>query len=272
SAVSASACPSTGAPPAADPVRGGGPPCRAPRPRSRRGCGCRCTRPSRRGRRPSPPGRTSTAASLRRNAGSRPSRSSCRLVALRVMVVRFLAPLPAGYHALSRCVKRVDSREPGTPLPVHSSRYGPAPVRDLCFLTATALRELIRSRRASVTEVLQAHLAQIERVNPKVNAIVTLRTDEALAEAHAADAALARGEEGGPLFGLPVAHKDLVPTRGLRTTWGSPIYTDHVPEHDGLIVERIKAAGAITVGKTNTPEFGAGSQTVNEVFGRTLTR
>ena len=93
---------------------------------------------------------------------------------------------------------------------------------DLCFLTATALRELIRSRRASVTEVLQAHLAQIERVNPKVNAIVTLRADEALAEARAADAALARGEEGGPLLGLPVAHKDLVPTRGLRTTWGSP--------------------------------------------------
>ena len=143
-------------------------------------------------------------------------------------------------------------------------------MNDLCFLTATALRELIRSRRASVTEVLEAHLTQIERVNPKVNAIVTLRTDEALAEAHAADAALARGEEGGPLFGLPVAHKDLVPTRGLRTTWGSPIYKDHVPEHDGLIVERIKAAGAITIGKTNTPEFGAGSQTFNEVFGRTL--
>jgi len=143
-------------------------------------------------------------------------------------------------------------------------------VNDLCFLTATALRELIRSRRASVTEVLEAHLTQIERVNPKVNAIVTLRTDEALAEAHAADAALARGEDVGPLFGLPVAHKDLVPTRGLRTTWGSPIYKDHVPEHDGLIVERIKAAGAITIGKTNTPEFGAGSQTFNEVFGRTL--
>ena len=141
---------------------------------------------------------------------------------------------------------------------------------DLCFLTATALRELIRSRRASVTEVLQAHLAQIERVNPKVNAIVTLRADEALAEARAADAALARGEEGGPLFGLPVAHKDLVPTRGIRTTWGSPIYKDHVPDHDGLIVERIKAAGAITIGKTNTPEFGAGSQTFNEVFGATL--
>ncbi len=141
---------------------------------------------------------------------------------------------------------------------------------DLCFQTAIALRELIRSRRASVTEVLKAHLTQIERVNPKVNAIVTQRAEEALDEARAADAALARGEDGGPLFGLPIAHKDLVPTRGLRTTWGSPIYKDHVPEHDGLIVERIKAAGAITIGKTNTPEFGAGSQTFNEVFGRTL--
>src|SRR5262245_57002753 len=143
-------------------------------------------------------------------------------------------------------------------------------VGDLCFLTATALSEMIRSRRVSVSEVLSAHLAQIERVNPKVNAIVTLCAEQASAEARAADAALARGAEPGPLFGLPVAHKDLVPTRGLRTTWGSPIYRDHVPDHDGLIVERIKAGGAITVGKTNTPEFGAGSQTFNEVFGRTL--
>jgi len=141
---------------------------------------------------------------------------------------------------------------------------------DLCFLTATALVELIRARRVSVTEMLQAHLAQIERVNPRVNAIVTLRAEEALDEARAADAALARGLAVGPLTGLPVAHKDLVPTRGLRTTWGSPIYRDHVPEHDALIVERLKAAGAITVGKSNTPEFGAGSQTFNEVFGRTL--
>jgi amidase len=141
---------------------------------------------------------------------------------------------------------------------------------DLCALTATALAELIRSRQASVTDVLRAHLARIERVNPQVNAIVTLRAEEALAEARAADAALARGHAPGPLFGLPVAHKDLVPTRGLRTTWGSPIYRDHVPDHDGLIVERLRAAGAITLGKTNTPEFGAGSQTFNEVFGRTL--
>jgi amidase len=137
-------------------------------------------------------------------------------------------------------------------------------------MTATEVAGRIRARQLSVTEVVQAHLAQIERVNPQVNAVVTLTAERALAEARVKDAALARGEAPGPLFGLPVAHKDLVPTRGIRTTYGSPIYRDHVPEEDGLIVERLRAAGAVTVGKTNTPEFGAGSQTFNEVFGRTL--
>src|SRR5881409_4370465 len=141
---------------------------------------------------------------------------------------------------------------------------------DLCFLAATELARRIRAREVSVTEVVQAHLAQIERVNPKVNAIVTLTAARALAEAREKDAALARGEAAGPLFGLPVAYKDLVPTRGIRTTFGSPIYRDHVPDQDALLVERLRAAGAITFGKTNTPEFGAGSQTFNEVFGRTL--
>jgi amidase len=137
-------------------------------------------------------------------------------------------------------------------------------------MTATELMAGIRARHVSVTEVVLAHLAQIERLNPKVNAIVTLTAERALDEARAKDAALARGELTGPLFGLPIAHKDLTPTRGIRTTWGSLIYRDHVPEQDSLIVERLRAAGAITVGKTNTPEFGAGSQTFNEVFGRTL--
>jgi amidase len=141
---------------------------------------------------------------------------------------------------------------------------------DLCFMRATELAARIRARQLSVTEVVQGHLAQIERVNPKVNAIVTLTAERALDEARARDAALGRGEPPGPLHGLPVAHKDLVPTRGIRTTYGSPIYRDHVPDEDGLIVERLRAAGAVTVGKTNTPEFGAGSQTFNEVFGRTL--
>src|SRR5438128_10008084 len=98
---------------------------------------------------------------------------------------------------------------------------------DLCFLTAVELAERIRRRDVSVTEVVQAHLAQIERVNPKVNAIVTLTAERALAEAREKDGALARGVAAGPLFGLPVAHKDLVPTRGIRTTYGSRIYRHH---------------------------------------------
>src|SRR3989449_8024934 len=141
---------------------------------------------------------------------------------------------------------------------------------DLCFLTAVELADRIRRRQVSVTEVVRAHLAQIERVNPRVNAIVTLTAERALDDAARKDTALARGDAPGPLFGLPIAHKDLVPTKGIRTTLGSPIYPDPVPTVDGLIIERLRAAGAVTLGKTNTPEFGAGSQTFNEVFGRTL--
>src|SRR5436190_15472483 len=141
---------------------------------------------------------------------------------------------------------------------------------DLCFLTAVELADRIRRRQVSVTDVVRAHLAQIERVNPRVNAIVTLTAERALAEARAKDEALARGGATGPLFGLPIAHKDLLPTAGIRTTYGSPIYRDHVPDEDALLVERVRAAGAITIGKSNTPEFGAGSQTFNTVFGRTL--
>jgi amidase len=114
-----------------------------------------------------------------------------------------------------------------------------------------------------------AHLDRIARVNPGVNAIVTLVADRAMACARAADEALARGEAIGPLHGLPIAHKDLQITKGIRTTFGSPIYKDFIPEEDSLLVERSRQAGAILVGKTNTPEFGAGSQTFNPVFGAT---
>jgi amidase len=141
---------------------------------------------------------------------------------------------------------------------------------DLCFLTATDLAARIRSRDVSVTEVVTAHLAQIDRVNPQVNAVVTLTPERALNDARDRDAALAHGKATGPLFGLPIVHKDLVPTRGIRTTYGSPIYREHVPDVDALIIERLRGAGAVTLGKSNTPEFGAGSQTFNEVFGRTL--
>ena len=114
-----------------------------------------------------------------------------------------------------------------------------------------------------------AHLDQIERVNPQVNAIVTLLPERAIQGARRADDALARGEPIGPLHGLPIAHKDLVLTKGIRTTFGSTVFRDFVPDQDALIVERLRSGGAITIGKTNTPEFGAGSQTYNEVFGET---
>jgi amidase len=144
------------------------------------------------------------------------------------------------------------------------------PPTDICFMPAVELARRICATELSAEEVMTAHLAQIERVNPQVNAIVTLLPERALEGAQAADAALARGEAIGPLHGLPVAHKDLFPTSGIRTTSGSPIYHDFVPDHDALIVERLRRAGAITIGKTNTPEFGAGSQTFNPVFGATL--
>src|SRR5829696_7983251 len=144
------------------------------------------------------------------------------------------------------------------------------PTPEICFLTATELVRLVRAKELSVREVMEAHLAQIERVNPEVNAVVTLTAEQAMDRAHAADNALARGGEVGLLCGLPVAHKDLFPTGGVRTTFGSLVYQYFVPDHDALIVERLREAGAISVGKTNTPEFGAGSQTFNEVFGETL--
>ncbi|MFO0340987.1 MAG: amidase [Acidobacteriota bacterium] len=134
---------------------------------------------------------------------------------------------------------------------------------------ATELAESIRRKKISAREVLEAHLRQIERVNPKVNAIVTLAAEQARKAAAAADEAQARGEALKPLHGLPVAHKDLERTRGIRTTYGSPIYKDLVPEVNDLVVERAQRMGAITVGKTNTPEFGAGAQTFNAVFGAT---
>ncbi len=140
---------------------------------------------------------------------------------------------------------------------------------EICDLTAVEMAARIRRKELSAREVMAAHLARIERVNPRVNAIVTLVPERALADAAAADAALAKGRPLGRLHGLPVAHKDLVDTAGIRTTRGSPFYRDNVPTRDALIVTRIRQAGAITLGKTNTPEFGAGSQTFNPVFGPT---
>ena len=143
-------------------------------------------------------------------------------------------------------------------------------VTDLCFMTATEMAGLIRSGELSSREVMESHLAHIDRVNPKVNAIVTLLPDRAMDSAREADELQARGESLGVLHGLPLAHKDLIATKGIRTTFGSPIYSDNVPDHDALIIQRSRAAGAITIGKTNVPEFGAGSQTFNKVFGETV--
>ena len=125
---------------------------------------------------------------------------------------------------------------------------------------------MIHSGKVSATELTRAFIAQIERVNPKVNAIVTFLPEEALKQAKALDR---RKALHGPLAGLPIAYKDLVATKGIRTTLGSLVHKDNVPAADALIVERLKSAGAITLGKTNTPEFGAGSNTFNKVFGAT---
>jgi amidase len=140
---------------------------------------------------------------------------------------------------------------------------------ELCFQTATELAAAIRRREVSASEVVAAHLDHIQRLNPTINAIVTLLPDEAMEQAAAADAHLAAGDDVGPLHGLPVAHKDLHDTAGIRTTYGSPLFGDHVPDRDHLVVERLRGAGAITIGKTNVPELGLGSHTVNKVFGAT---
>lgn len=140
---------------------------------------------------------------------------------------------------------------------------------DLCFTPAVELARMLRGREISARELLGAYLERIERVNPAINAIVTLAEDQATQQAKAADEAAARGEFTGPLHGLPIAVKDLADTAGIRTTYGSPAFADHVPDADSAMVAALRAAGAIIIGKTNTPEFGAGSQTFNEVFGVT---
>ena len=143
------------------------------------------------------------------------------------------------------------------------------PPRDLAFTPAAQLARLYRARKVSPLEVMQAVLARIDAVNPQVNAFVTLARDAALREARQATAGLRRGKTLPPLFGVPVGIKDVTQTRGLLTTYGSTLFKDHVPEADALVVERLRKAGAIVLGKTNTPEFAFGPNTVNAVFGAT---
>lgn len=139
---------------------------------------------------------------------------------------------------------------------------------DVARLPAAELRRLIGDRELSCVEVTEACLAQIERHNGVIDAAVTLN-DEAVDEARLLDQRLAAGDSGGVLAGIPVGIKDVTHTEGMRTTYGSPLYADHVPEVDALVVQRLKAAGAIILCKTNTPEFATGGNTFNEVFGAT---
>lgn len=156
-----------------------------------------------------------------------------------------------------------DAKSPPQPV-------GGPPVSDIVMMDAAALGEAIRSRAVSCVEVMRAYLDHIDRLNPVVNAIVSRRdADVLLEEARERDEDLARGLHRGPLHGFPQAIKDLAATKGIRTTQGSPLLSDVVPESDAIFVARMKASGAIIVGKTNTPEFGLGSQTYNPVFGTT---
>ena len=143
-------------------------------------------------------------------------------------------------------------------------------VTSLCFSSARTLADLVASREVSAREVMAAHLAQIDRVNPSLNAIVAMLPGEAcLALADEADALQASGAAIGPLHGLPIAFKDLQDAKGLVTARGSRIYAGHVARSDAVLVERLRHAGALGIGKTNVPEFGLGSHTYNEVYGTT---
>jgi amidase len=141
---------------------------------------------------------------------------------------------------------------------------------DLCDRSAIELADLIRTHKASAREVMAAHLARISKVNPTINAIVAKLDDDAcLALADDADRRAAKGETSGPLHGLPIAFKDLQPAVGFPFTRGSLIYQDFKPTEDSVLVERLRRAGALAIGKTNTPEFGMGSHTYNRVYGIT---
>jgi amidase len=141
-------------------------------------------------------------------------------------------------------------------------------VTDLALLSASGQRRLLLDREVSAVEVAEACLARVDRLNPSINAVVTIN-DRLLEDARALDERYARGEEPGSLFGVVAGIKDVTPVAGLRTTFGSPLYRDHVATEDALIVRRIREGGGLILGKSNTPEFAAGGNTFNEVFGRT---
>lgn len=145
------------------------------------------------------------------------------------------------------------------------------PENEICFMNAVDLTALLNKRKISAREVMQAHLKQIAKVNAKVNAIITFVPEqELMAQASAADEWMAKGNATGALHGLPMAVKDLTETKDIKTTYGSPLWKDNVPQQDALVVQRQKKAGAIIIGKTNVPELGMGSQTFNPLFGPTF--
>ncbi|MEE8419829.1 MAG: amidase family protein [Dehalococcoidales bacterium] len=146
-----------------------------------------------------------------------------------------------------------------------------APVNpaDLCYTPAMKLREMIQARQISPVEVVTAFLERIDKINPTINAYCTLVPEMALEAARKAESAVMKGGDTGPLTGIPVAIKDVTPVAGVRTTFGSKLYENYVPVEDDLVVERLKRAGAIIMGKTNTPEFAAGASTFNKIFGIT---
>ena len=145
---------------------------------------------------------------------------------------------------------------------------------ELTWLSTRDLAARIAAGQVSAVEAVESHLARIEEVNPVVNAVVTVDPERALAEARAADQAFVAARSGGaplpPLHGVPMTHKDTHDTAGMRTTFGSPVHAERVPEQDDLVVARLRAAGVITTGKSNVPEFAAGSHTFNPVFGTTV--
>jgi len=142
------------------------------------------------------------------------------------------------------------------------------PDESLALLTATEMARRVRAREVSPVDVLDACLARVERLNPAINAVVT-PNPRARDEARELERRIAAGEDVGVLAGVPVGIKDVTQVGGLRCTFGSPLFSEHVPEEDALVVRRLRAAGAVILGKTNTPEFAAGGNTWNDVFGRT---
>ncbi len=143
------------------------------------------------------------------------------------------------------------------------------PIDDLCFTPAHKLREAIRKKEVSPVDLVKAILSRIEKINPQVNAYCTVVPEKALQAAQQAEDKIVQGQEMKVLQGLPVSIKDLTITAGIRTTFGSKIFENYIPDEDALIVQRLKGAGAILLGKTNTPEFGAGANTYNPIFGPT---